>query len=425
MKYRRKHGQRGSTSIQVLIILVPVFLGFIGFAVDLGRLYLVRGELKAAANAMALAAASRLIGTDASITDATTASRLPVENTGGYANKYDFGSIVVGEGNGRLASALPEPTFFEDAGSARGDGEDTGSGQEAGASTARYVRVDLTADAPLIFWGLLSLGVERRTPIAVRAVAGISAPLCTACGIEPIAIAPIDPEDTTNFGFTANQRYTLGYMCTGQQPSGIAGATQRIPYLMLNRYDEAAQVFPDETSQAYRIGAGGLPPNTNPAMGCVRINTAAETVWATAAPGACVQPVNQTVTAFTCGLVTRFNTSLPTGCENISEAANIVTAYNADTDLTDLEDFAAYTGNTRRVITIPIVESLSASESMNVIGFRQFLIQPTIPDEEGISGTDNNGRFVVSYLGSPVPLRSGSFSGCSVTAGPGKVVLHR
>ena len=42
----------------MLVILVPVLFGLIGFAVDLGRLYMVRGELKTAANAMALAAAS-------------------------------------------------------------------------------------------------------------------------------------------------------------------------------------------------------------------------------------------------------------------------------------------------------------------------------------------------------------------------------
>jgi hypothetical protein len=424
MRYAGRHGERGSTSIQVVVILVPVFLGFIGFAVDLGRLYLIRGELKSAANAMALAAAARLIGTEASVAEATSASRLPVENTGGYANRYDFGGIVIGEGNGRLASSLPEPAFFEDAASATGEGEG-GSGQEAGAAAARYVRIDLTADAPLIFWGLLAVGQDRRTPIAVRAVAGVSAPLCTACGIEPIAIAPVDPEDTTNFGFIANQRYTMGYQCTGMPPAGIAGATQRIPYLLLNRYNEAAEVFPDETAQAYRIGAGGLPPSTDPTRSCVRINAATDTVWATAAPGACTQAVSQTVTAFTCGLVTRFNTSLPTGCESISEAANLVTAYSADTDLTQVDDFNAYTGNTRRVITVPIVETLSATEAMNVIAFRQFLIQPTVAEEDSISGTDNNARFVVTYLGSSVPLRAGSFSGCSVTSGPGKVVLHR
>lgn len=422
MTHRPKYGERGSTSIQVVVILVPVFLGMIGFAVDLGRLYLVKGELKTAANAMALTAAYRLIGTDASTSEATVSSRLAVDNAGGYGNKYDFGSIVIGEGSGRLTSALPEPTFYEDAATARGD-DSGGGGSEAGATTARYTRIDLTADAPLIFWGLLTLGQERKTPIAVRAVAGVSAPLCSACGIEPLAIAPVNAEDATDFGFIVNQRYTFGYSCNGQPPSGIAGAAQRVPYLLLNRYNEAADVFPDETSQAYRNGAGGMPSGTDPAYTCIRIG-AAESVWVSAAPGQCQQNVAQTVTAFTCGLVTRFNPAVPDACANITEAANIATAYAPDSDVSDLEDYTAYAGNTRRVITIPIVEALSASDTMNVIGFRQFFLQPT-DGTGGISGSDSNGRFVVSYIGSAVPLRSGSFGGCSITSGPGKVVLHR
>jgi Flp pilus assembly protein TadG len=416
-------GERGSTAIQVLVILVPVFFGFMGFAIDLGRLYLVRGELKTAANAMALAAASRLIGTDASTTDANGSAQLAIENTGGFANRYDFGGITIGQGSGRLTSATPEPQFFENASDATGEG---GGGQEAGATTARYVRVDITADAPLIFWGLLSLGQERKTPIAARAVAGISAPLCLACGIEPIAVAPLDPEDTTNYGFTVGQRYTLGYQCTGApQPAGL-NATQRIPYLLLNRYNEEATLFPDETSQAYRMGAGGMPGSTNPAMSCLRISDQVP-IWATAAPTACQQNnVPQTVRAFTCGLNSRFDTALPVACEQISEAATIITAYSSDSDVTDLEDYAAYSGNTRRVITIAIAELLDAASPMNIVGFRQFLIQPTQgADTAGVPSNDQNGRFTVTYLGSPLPLRSGSFGGCTVTAGPGKVVLHQ
>src|SRR5204863_116838 len=55
-------------SIQMLVIMVPVLFGMMGFAIDLGRLYLVRGELSQAANAMALAAAAQLNGTTAANT---------------------------------------------------------------------------------------------------------------------------------------------------------------------------------------------------------------------------------------------------------------------------------------------------------------------------------------------------------------------
>ena len=54
---------RGSVSLQLAVILVPVIFGFFGFALDLGRLYLIRGELNQAANSIAVRAASQLIGT--------------------------------------------------------------------------------------------------------------------------------------------------------------------------------------------------------------------------------------------------------------------------------------------------------------------------------------------------------------------------
>src|SRR3954468_1063676 len=44
------HSARGSMSLQLLVILVPVLFGLMGFALDLGRLYLIRGELNEAAN---------------------------------------------------------------------------------------------------------------------------------------------------------------------------------------------------------------------------------------------------------------------------------------------------------------------------------------------------------------------------------------
>ena len=389
--------ERGATAIQLAVIFVPVLLGFMGFAVDLGRLYLVRGELNTAANAMALAAAQRLIGTDASTETATAATQLAV-------NRYDFGGVVIGEG-----SPAPEPLYFDTR---------SATNQVSGAS-ARYVRIDLTADAPLIFWSFLSLGQSRRTPIAGRGVAGISAPLCTACGIEPIAIAPIDAGDTTDFGFIRNSRYTFGFFCTGNPtPGGLGGAPQRIPYLVLNRLNDEATLFPDESSQLFRIGASGLPPHNNPARACLTVN-AAELQWANAAPIACNQNrVPELVTNFACGVATRFDATLQTGCTAIPEVDTIASAYVADTDVTNLDDYAAYTGNSRRLMTVPVVDILTPGGAMTILGFRQFIVQPEV------SANDTNGRFVASYIGSVVPVRQGSFGGCRQTAGPGKVVLH-
>ena len=420
-------------SVQFLVILVPVVLALMGFAVDLGQLYLIKGELQAAANAAALAAGQKLIGTDASTTSASDAMRLTLENTTGFGNKYNFGALPLGETTGFLSSEVPDPGFFETASDATAG--DQGAGTEVSGSSARYARVTITADAPLTFWSFLPLAQERKTSVRVQAVAGMSAPLCVACAIEPLAIAALDASDTVDFGFTRGIRYTLGYQCNGgQQPAPLANTAQRIPYLILNKLDDSSTLFPDENQQLYRIGAGGLIPSaTNSALACVSMNPdQAETMWVTAAPQACANPNGQgqvasQVTSMACGLASRFDASAAAAaCPNITDVDTIVSAFQADTDINDLDDYAAYVGNGRRVITVPVVQALSTTDAMIVLGFRQFLIEPN-QDSVNINPADNNARFGALYIGAPMPLKQGRMDGCPVPqqAGPGKVVLHQ
>ncbi len=55
---------------------------------------------------------------------------------------------------------------------------------------------------------------------------------------------------------------------------------------------------------------------------------------------------------------------------------------------------------------------------------RQFLIQPS-SGSTTLNAGDSDGRFAATYIGSVMPLKQGRFDGCQLTAGPGKVVLHR
>src|SRR3954471_9791261 len=198
-------------SLQMLVLLVPGMLGLLGFGLDRGRLYLIRGELTQAAQAMAIASASRLIGTDQGLTDATAAANATLDNSTGHANKYNFGSLPIGGSTDLLASTVSDPVYFATAAGAIGADSTTSDTGGADGTTAKYVQVNLAADAPLTFWALLSLGQSRKTSIAAIAVAGISAPLCTACGIDPFAIAAADPGDTVDFGFTQGTVYTFGF----------------------------------------------------------------------------------------------------------------------------------------------------------------------------------------------------------------------
>jgi hypothetical protein len=130
------------------------------------------------------------------------------------------------------------------------------------------------------------------------------------------------------------------------------------------------------------------------------------------------------VTDFLCGLDTRFETALPAVCSGIPNVATL-TAYQPDTDVNDYDNYVDYTGNGRRIITLPIVDTLAPTGSMTVLGFRQFLL---IPNQGAfdIAPSDPWGRFVAMYIGSVAPVQQGRFDGgCQITAGPGKVILHQ
>ena len=431
----KRNGERGAVSFQVLVILVPVILGFIGFAVDLGRLYMVRSELKVAANAMALTAAQQLIGTSAATGNAAAISLNTVETGSGYGNKYDFAGLNINDTGGSFASTVVDPAYY----AAAADALST-SGATADSVTAKYVKLQITGETPLVFWGFLSLAQDRKVNVIAQAVAGISAPLCSACGIDPIAVGALvtDGSDPIDYGFVPGTRYTFAYSCNGNPPvSGLTGAAQVVRYLLLDRNNQSATLFPDEGSQLFRIGTQGLPPanpydstlvNTNGLpLGCIQIG-ASETIWASAAPQACNATSPQaSVLNYVCGIAARFDPNVPGACTNIAEVSTISSANPADTDLTDLDDYTAYTGNTRRIITVPIVDALNPG-AMTVLAYRQFLLEPD-PGNTTITPQDTNSRFVVLYLGNVMPIkgsvppRPDNTLSCTITSGPGKVVL--
>jgi Flp pilus assembly protein TadG len=67
IRFRR---QRGAVIVTVCLALL-FLLGFIGIAVDLGRLFIVRSELQTAMDSCALAAAQELDGVGAAIDGVT------------------------------------------------------------------------------------------------------------------------------------------------------------------------------------------------------------------------------------------------------------------------------------------------------------------------------------------------------------------
>jgi hypothetical protein len=364
-------------------------------------------------------------------------------------NKYNFGSLTLGQDSGNLTSTVTDPAFFATVAGALGTDP---NGANADGTTARHVQISVSADAPLLFWSLLSVGVTRKTPIAAQALAGISTPLCTACGIEPFAIAAISAADPVNFGFgdpAADVLYTFYYNCSGTTtPSLLPNSGLAIPYTIINRYDAASTTVPDETDQLFRLGAAGLMSSVTPnptgspvPIGCTGIGDALEAVWNsptfTAVPPVCTGPLPGVALAALCGLYSRFdNQTQPTACTTgVTDYTTLQPAFQPDTDIVtgQADVYPAYSGNGRRVITLPVVDVLASNTAapMTVLGFRQFLMEPN-PDGTFFTPSDSNGRFVATYIGSPMPVKQGYVDDrfgqscpAPVTSGPGKVVLHR
>ena len=410
-------------SIQFLVILVPVVLGMMGFAIDLGRIYLIRGELNQAASAMALAAAARLNGTTGAPDVADAAARVTLDNTLTDGNKYNFGSLIVGDSSGLLSGTITAPAYFAGAAEAVTALGQTSIASTADGTTARHATINLTATAPLLFWGLLSLGQSRTTLIAASAVAGVSAPVCTACGVEPFAVTVTSTTDVLDFGLTKGSLYTLGMQCNGA-PAGpaaaLAGTAGRFTYNIIDRYDTSAAFT--EFQQLYRSGAQGLAPSANQTLACARIGSV-ETTWATVVPRACAIAAARTdsVPYALCGVSTRLSDAAPAACQAANELTTLAPAYTQDPDSTYVADYPTYQGNNRRLMTLPIVDS-----TLTVLGFRQFLLEPNDVAGTLNNPTDADGRFVVQYLGVVAPVKQGRMDGsCGVTTGPGKVVLHQ
>jgi Flp pilus assembly protein TadG len=410
-------------ALQLLILLVPVIFGLMGFALDLGRLWLIRGEVNQAANAMALAAASQIaLGQQ----QMEAAANQALNETNG--NRYNFGGTVIPAGT---------VSCFASADSASQN--DQGANTDCGPGS--FVQTSITVDAPLVFWSFLPGGETRTTKVASYAVAGSSAPLCTGCGILPVAVQALDQGETVDWGFVPGALYTFYHSCTGTTPGPIAGTPT--PYVILNRVDPAQ----DESDQMFRQGAQGLTgstistPNqctsapTTPAS-CVNIADVEQIpVSGNATPGTCGAGAAPTdVTNLLCGLQTRLSTQAPPLCQtSVTDFGTLSLAYQPDIFPDYVDDPTAYAGNGRRILTVAVVNGLATditcAAAMTVLGFRQFLLDPAA--DGSFDPTDAGGRFAALYLGTVAPIAQGWFdrryaASCPVPiTGPGKVVLHQ
>ena len=130
------HSKRGFVLIVTSIALV-ILMAVAGLGIDLGRMYLIKSELQAFADSAALTAAIRMDGTDQGIENARKA---PAELAAGpNAMMWDMGTKPITEITTSFATGEtgPDATAWQ--------------ADPKGSGDLRFVRVVVTAQAPVIF----------------------------------------------------------------------------------------------------------------------------------------------------------------------------------------------------------------------------------------------------------------------------------
>jgi len=469
--------ERGVASIYFVVLVGLVIFGMMVFAVDYGRLYLIQGELQTAADAAALAAAQRLVGIASSDADAANQVTAVFDNTSNNDNRFNLRLNSLLPGASDLVTTQTVEYF-----STREEALTPGAAGGATGAAAKYVRVQITAQAPVMFPQFLSTDFSPQAPptVIAQAVAGISSPICTACGIDVLAVVDQSAgADTLDFGLTQGDFYTL-YLNTTQQsaPTGPTNCTTTtpaditgignavVPYVILDHIPTGvpAGTLPDDGDSAlFELAAAGMESSDSDTIGGSAVvggpagNTALEAPFGTSGSSVTTGWVPTTEDPgqdVICGLNTRFGVDPTTAppCNTLDGGllSSLAQAYTAvaDTDqgnfgpytnATDanqfLEDFSTeYNGNLHRVLTLPVVD---AADTLNVLGFRQFLLEtdPAAVNAGADAGLNpaaatpaancQAGAFPVQYLGWPVPLRCGGVGGaCTVSYGVGRTVLH-
>jgi Flp pilus assembly protein TadG len=422
--------QTGAATVYFALFSVVV-LGFLTLAVDVGRMYLIQGELQNAADAAALAAALQLNGTTNALTHADDSVTASFDSTTGNDNRFNLRQNSIEVPAGLIANR--ETTYFANHDDAVGNlnGGQAGGVEWDSGMYPKYVRVQITAQAPVVFAPLLTRLSDTLPSITVSAVAGVSSPMCAVCGIEPLAIVdPSQGTDPLHFGFVRGQFYTL-YLDTSQQtPNAPVAATALqdtvgvAPYVVLNHLPAGGANL-DIDAQMFVMGANGISRSENVTAETIEV-VYPDLVDNVAAP------IGQDIL---CGLNTRFGVDpSENACSTLvnGELAALASSFGADSDLgaetyaagVGLQDYATeYDGSTRRVITVPVIDAL---DSLNVLGFRQFLLEMSPTVMQGLDTSLTSGAFRVQYIGTLVPLRCGGIAGiCTITnGGVGRVVLH-
>lgn len=184
--------QRGAVAIITALSLVAL-VGFAGLALDLGRLYVNKTELQNAADACALAAATKLT-CDPAVTGTCPASLLQTAEAAGIfvgqRNKKDFqgDAVAIASADVRFSTALAPNSNYQ-------------SRLAADPNSKFAMCITRATGVAPWFIGVLGIGEQAVSAYAVATLA----PGKTFCGSLPIGICKKPGMALPDFGYTVGE----------------------------------------------------------------------------------------------------------------------------------------------------------------------------------------------------------------------------
>lgn len=195
MRIGASHHQQKGAIIVTLAMALLFLLGFMGIALDFGRLFIVKTELQTALDSCALAAANELDSQSTALTRATSAGM-----TAGNLNNVNLQSADW-SGKGKIVSA--EITF-----------RDSAYAATTAPGNAKYAQCQHT-QAGTKMWLLHALGAFTGNTAAYPGTQNVAALAVatrgsaqTTCPL-PVALKPKPGGTAPNYGFTTGEWVTL------------------------------------------------------------------------------------------------------------------------------------------------------------------------------------------------------------------------
>jgi hypothetical protein len=349
-----KRGQKGF-SLALLSLSAVVMVGMLGLVFDAGQMFILKNELQTFADASAMAAVSKLDGSQTGVQNANAvATAGPLGST--KPNGYNFDTIVISNITTGYATSYT------------GSYDNYATASSTATNNYRFISVSATQNLNLSFLPVL----YNATAIAVsaKAVAGQQAVTdVTNAGIVPFAPDAHNAADTTNFGFVPGQEYSLKWgngnttSCGGDAGFNPSLAPSGHGFVNIGQGNATSAI-----RQA--IEYGGYP------------NSSSTPSTLYAGEDLNQDPGNKGSSIFD-ALATRSE-------QDPDQTDTTISAYEAS--------LKAGTANGRRIVTAPIVNPATWNGNGNnanatMIGFGNFLLDPG----DTISGS--SGPICATYIG--------------------------